>query len=116
MFPPLRTLWKYYPNKKGLCTGILSGAFGTSSMIFNKISNTIINPKHEGLDPSTQFYSKEIGLQVPYYYLYTSIIIISIGLFTVLFLFPYEEQDANKKTYSIKKIYVNKYLHNFIFI
>jgi len=104
--PPLRTLWKYYPNRKGLCTGISLAAFGTSAMIFNKISDTIINPNHEGLDPITQFYPKDVGLKVPDFYFYTFIIIIVAGLLGALILFPYPEVEIKAKSYLVEKIYV----------
>lgn len=100
--PPLRTLWKYYPEKKGLCTGFILAAFGFSAMIFNKISDLIINPNHEEISPETHFYSKEVGLNVPNFYLITAIIIFVSGLLAVLLMFNYEEDGSSIKTYLIE--------------
>jgi len=93
--PPLRNLWKYYPDIKGTCTGIVLCAFGFSAIILNKISNIIINPDHVKIDKTTELYPDYIGLRVPKYFFITSIIMISFGLFSSLFIFEYEEKKAD---------------------
>ena len=90
--PPLRNLWKYYPNKKGTCTGVVLCAFGLSAIVLNKVSNLIINPDHEKIDKTTEFYPKDVGLRVPDYFLVVSIIMISFGLFASIFIFEYTEK------------------------
>jgi hypothetical protein len=105
--PPLRTLWKYYPEKKGLCTGIILAAFGFSAMIFNKISDEIINPNKEEINHQTQFYSEEVGKNVPKFYLISFVIIIISGLLGVLLFFDYEEEGSSIKSYLNENVKVN---------
>lgn len=90
--PPLRNLWKYYPERKGFCTGIVLAFFGLSAVFFNFISNKIINPDQEESDQETQFYSEQIGKNVPIYFLYCFIITISVGFFSVFLVFNYDNE------------------------
>ena len=43
-FQSLKNSWKYFPNKKGLISGIIFSCFGLSSFIFTTIADLIINP------------------------------------------------------------------------
>lgn len=95
--PPLRTLWKYYPEKKGLCTGCVLAAFGFSAMIFNKISNIIINPHNKPMDTQTTFYPKEVGEKVPTFFYTASLIILCSSFFSVIFLFEHKEDEEELK-------------------
>ena len=36
--------WKYFPENKGLVSGIISGAYGMGNLIFSYMSTSIINP------------------------------------------------------------------------
>ena len=94
--PPLRTLWKFYPDKKGSCTGFVLGAFGFSAMFFNLISEYIINPNNLGIEEITNFYPKTVGEKVPVYFLTTSIIILFIGLISICLLCEYPEDEEIK--------------------
>jgi hypothetical protein len=89
--PPIRNLWKYYPDIKGTCTGIVLCGFGFSAIILNKISNMIINPDLVKIDKTTHFYPEYIGLRVPNYFLTASILVIFFGLFASILIFEYEE-------------------------
>ena len=44
-FQTLKNCWKYYPNKKGLISGIIFSSFGLSSFAFTSIGDMIINPE-----------------------------------------------------------------------
>jgi MFS transporter, OFA family, oxalate/formate antiporter len=41
---PLVCSWEYFPNKRGLVTGIIVGSYGLGSFIFTQISTHIANP------------------------------------------------------------------------
>jgi len=41
---PLKNLWKYFPNRKGLVSGLVVCGFGSSALIFNTIADKYINP------------------------------------------------------------------------
>ena len=44
---PLVCSWEYFPERKGLITGIVVGAYGFSSFIFTFISTKLVNPNDE---------------------------------------------------------------------
>jgi OFA family oxalate/formate antiporter-like MFS transporter len=41
---PLVCSWEYFPEKKGLVTGIIVGAYGFGSFIFTFLSAFLVNP------------------------------------------------------------------------
>ena len=43
-FIPLVCAWEHFPQRKGLCTGIIVGAYGIGSFIFTRVSTRIVNP------------------------------------------------------------------------
>lgn len=55
---PMRNMFKYFPNRKGLCSGICLAGFGLGSIFFNTIAVAIINPKDIPIDTSTQRFPK----------------------------------------------------------
>lgn len=59
---PLRTSWKYFPNRRGLISGLLFGCFGVSSMFFDFLAAYYINPT--GKETVDGFYDKDIALKV----------------------------------------------------
>lgn len=46
---PVKICWEYYPNRKGIVSGIIIGMFGLGSFTFNMVSAALINP--EGIKP-----------------------------------------------------------------
>jgi hypothetical protein len=92
----MRNLWKYYPDNKSTCTNIVLCGFGVSAIIFNKISNFIINPDQVKIEKITHLYPDYVGLRVPKYFLIVSIVIILFGLFSSLFIFDFEEEEGKK--------------------
>ena len=40
---PLVVCWEYFPNNKGMVSGILSGAYGMGSFFYTLISTNIVN-------------------------------------------------------------------------
>jgi len=67
-FPPLICGWEWIPERKGLVTGIILGAFGFGSFVFGFISMYICNPDNESPVPApngSKFYSQAVALRVP---------------------------------------------------
>jgi len=102
--PPLRNLWRFYPERKGLCTGIVLAFFGLSAVIFNAISNVIINPNQLELDPKTQFYPEEVGKNVPTFFFYCFVITISVGFLSVFLVFSFEEEKEDNYVGQIDEV------------
>lgn len=47
---PLTCAWEYFPEKKGMITGIIIATFGLSALIFSPLSTHLVNP--EGKNPT----------------------------------------------------------------
>ena len=68
---PVQCGWEFYPEKKGLITGILMSAYGLGSFFYTLISTALVNPK--GDSPSVdsgikdlKYFSKDIADRTPY--------------------------------------------------
>ena len=46
-FVPIVCSWEYFPNRKGLITGIMVGSYGLGSFVYTQVSTMIINPNNE---------------------------------------------------------------------
>lgn len=44
---PLVCCWEYFPERKGMMSGIIMGAYGLGSFIYTQIASKIVNPKDE---------------------------------------------------------------------
>jgi hypothetical protein len=74
-----------------------------SASIFNYISEVIINPDEVPVEKDG-FYSENISQNVPTYFLAVIIINGSIGILSIIFLFPFKiaENDENAKLEYLK--------------
>jgi len=61
---PVKICWGYYPNRKGIVSGIIIGVFGLGSFTFNMISSNLINPN--GLSPTGDLYPEEVYSRFPW--------------------------------------------------
>jgi OFA family oxalate/formate antiporter-like MFS transporter len=69
---PLICGWEWFPNRKGMVTGITLGGYGFGSFIFSLVSTHLVNP--DGVDPSIKdpnqsditFYDTDVTSRVPY--------------------------------------------------
>jgi hypothetical protein len=44
---PLKILWNYFPERRGLVTGICVSGYGIGSLFLGILSNYYINPNNE---------------------------------------------------------------------
>ena len=68
-FPPLVCGWEWLPNRKGMVTGIILGAYGFSGFLLSFVSLAIVNPDNKSplvYPNGDMFYGKEIAAKVPY--------------------------------------------------
>ena len=70
--PALVASWSYFPNRKGLITGVILAFYAWSSAIFDPISTAIINPdnkspdvKHKNGSVTDHYYSYDIASGTP---------------------------------------------------
>ena len=87
----VKNCWKYFPNKKGLISGIICSSFGLSSFIFTSIADLIIN--REGKEPKNGYYSEEIYDKFLEYLKFYIICIIIMGSIASLLCFSFKEED-----------------------
>ena len=45
-FVPLVCAWEYFPEKQGLITGVMLGAYGFASFFFGLLSTFVVNPNN----------------------------------------------------------------------
>ncbi len=100
--PLMKNCWKYYPNKKGLITGLILSAFGLSAFILISICDEMVNPND--IKAKNNIYSKEIANKfIDFIMLYIYLIII-IGIIVIFLVFPFEDEN------SIENVKDNNYL------
>lgn len=105
----MRNLFKFYPNKKGLFTGIYFSAFGLSAYFFYFLSKKIINPENNEFNKITNLYPRIIGENVPQYFLKTSLIIFISGILGSQFIYEYQDEDFESYLLEENKV-------NFLFL
>lgn len=66
---PLVCGWEHYPQNKGFVTGIIVGAYGFSSFIFNPLITFLVNPDNESatieINEDLKFFDDEVADKVP---------------------------------------------------
>lgn len=55
---PVKICWEYFPNIKGVVSGIIIGFYGLGSFSFNLIGSHFINP--DGINKTNGFYPEEV--------------------------------------------------------
>ena len=95
----MKNSWKYFPKSQGLINGIILGGAGISSSILTPLADFfIINPDKEKADEKTGLYPEDVGNRVPKYLIILLIIFSVLGLFSLIFNFPFKEEDDTKPT------------------
>lgn len=109
---PIMIGWNYFPQKKGLVTGILMSCGGASISVFNLLCTSILNP--ENVTPNTlgedshKYFESYIAGRVPYMLQTISLISLSFGLLGVL-LIPDIRLDSETKEYvSMNRIFTSR--------
>lgn len=77
---PLVCAFEYFPNRKGLVTGIIIGSYGLGSSIFNLLATKLVNPNNESTkirsptDPNLSFFGPDVANRVPLMWRYLCLI------------------------------------------
>ena len=89
-FIPLVCGWEYFPNRKGLVSGIILAGYGFSSFIFAHASTALVNPDHANptiSDPvsGVTYFDETVAMRLPKMmrtltYTWTVIVIVSVCL------------------------------------
>ena len=87
--PPIMCGWEYFPNRRGLVSGIIVGGFGLGAVIFGFVAAALVNPNDLNPDLSVTggeiFKEEEVYSRVPKMLRFLSLIwavlaLIGIGL------------------------------------
>lgn len=66
---PLVTGWEYFPNNKGLVTGIVESSYGFGSFTFNLLTRHIVNPENKEatiiINKDLRYFDWEVAQRVP---------------------------------------------------
>lgn len=87
-FSLLRNSWKYYPERKGLITGIILCSYGLASTIYTSICEYIVNPK-EVKPISEDFYEEEVAQKMFYFILILTITFSLGSVLSVIMISPH---------------------------
>ena len=66
---PLVCGWEYFPERRGLVTGIIVGSYGLGSFIFTQVATKIVNPFQElptiEINKDLKYYDSDVAIRVP---------------------------------------------------
>ena len=82
--PSLKNCWKYFPEQKGMISGIILSAFGLAAFVFTSIADGVIKS-----DPKDK--QKEEGFEL--YLIIFMLCIILAGVISGVLCFPYKKLD-----------------------
>ena len=69
---PLISGWEWYPERKGMVTGVTLGGYGFGSFIFSQVSTKLVNPDNKSptiddpTNPDITFFDSSVADRVPY--------------------------------------------------
>ena len=111
---PLFNSYKYFPeNKRGLITGLISGAYGFASFISISFLISFLNPANESPIKSSlddnYYFPKEICDNLPSSLRYLAGFYIILGVLGVLLSFKYQanEENNNLLIHRNQEVFVN---------
>lgn len=99
-WPPIICSWEWFPNRKGLISGIVIGSFGFGSSIFSFLTRNIVNPNNVKItiDPSTgeKYFQPDVANNVPHMYRFCSLIWCILLLIAITLISRNEEFNYQK--------------------
>lgn len=95
-YPILKTCWKYFPEKKGLITGVVLCCFGWSPFVFTSLADAVMNG--EGEENVNGYFSEKVARRMPKYAWIMAIIIASFGITALVIMFPLDNIDSTDKS------------------
>lgn len=95
-YPILKTCWKYFPEKKGLITGLVLCCFGLSPFAFTTLADLIINKEGTPADDKGIFPEK-VAIKMKDYALIMAITQGIFGFIALLIMFPMDSVESTDK-------------------
>lgn len=98
--PMLKTCTKYFPEKRGIITGLAMSAFGFSPLVFTSLADYVINPKKVDVNQDGM-YPEHVANRIRDFALYMAIIMAVFGVIAFIFIFPVDNIVDDAKTEDI---------------
>ena len=89
MLPIILEIWKYFPNNKGIITGIFFLGKGINIFLYDFINTKIINPQNVKIIPIDNIYSADINDNYYNYLKISSIILCILSSLCQSLIYPY---------------------------
>ena len=84
----MRNAWLYFPDKKGLISGVILFGYGLSALIFTWVSASIVNPKFEKVS-ANGFFAPEIANRTYNFIFALNVILVAMSIIGYLMIFDY---------------------------
>jgi MFS family permease len=91
-FPLLSTIWKYFPGKKGILSGIILACFGSASFMWVAIADAMINPNNL-INDKEGYYSEEVFSKVKSFWKVMAFMVLGAIIIVTPLSFDYYEDD-----------------------
>ena len=72
-WPPIISAWEWFPERKGLITGLVLGAYGLGAFIYSFVTNAIANPQNispfipnDGTGTTDKLFPIDVANNVPF--------------------------------------------------
>jgi len=98
---------EYFPNNRGLITGIIEGAYGLGSFIFNLLATKIVNPDGDAADiktddPNLNIFQPEVANRVPVMLRHLCIVWYCLVLLAAFLISKPSKQDDQNEEHQIQ--------------
>ena len=88
---PIKNCWQYFPDKKGMVSGIIVCGFGLSSFIFSFIAKAIVNPTNEPLEKDG-YYGPDVYDNVTKLFIILGSIYTGLGILSATLFVPFRKE------------------------
>ena len=106
-YPILKTCWKYFPEKKGLITGLVLCCFGLSPFAFTTLADLVINKEGIPAD-DVGIFPDTVAIKMKDYALIMAIVQGGFGLLALLIMFPMDSVESTDKEEGEEKLIKNE--------
>ena len=96
--------WSYFPNKKGLISGVIVCFYGGSSFLFTLLAEYIINPNNLPKVKDHDYFDREIAMRVKIFVKVLIIIFTCMGTLAVILVFPHEKEKSEEEEEILQKL------------
>lgn len=90
---PIYNGWRYFPNNKGLVSGIILAGFGFGPFVFNYVSTALVNPNNEQAN-AAGYYPEDVGNNVPSMIRILCICWSAIIVVGIIMIFPFQPEKS----------------------